>query len=796
MSQLSIAAVVAQELRAPVSFVNQAIRLLDDGATVPFIARYRKEQTGSMTDTQLRLLTERLTYLRELETRRDTIRHTVRELGVLTPELEQSLCTAKTKAELEDLYLPYRPKRRTKASMAEEAGLKPLADQILKDNHIDPAVLATDYIHVEKGIPDVKAALEGAGHILMERLSENAALMNEMRQYLWEHGVLKAVPGKSKSASPAQAQKYADYFDYAEPIKTIPSHRALALFRGRREQVIQFSLILPDQPFYGEIKLAEALGVHEKESARGLWLNDVARDTWKLKFSNKLESELLARLRELADDEAIHVFSRNLRHLLLSAPAGRQVTMGLDPGIRTGIKVAVIDATGKVLDDAVVCPFAPQNAWEDAISTLAKLAVKHHVHFVSIGNGTGSRDTTRLVKELMKRYPDIHLVPVLVNEAGASVYSASELASQELPDLDVTLRGAVSIARRLQDPLAELVKIEPKAIGIGQYQHDVNPSRLLQRLHDVVEDCVNLVGVDVNTASVSLLTYVSGLNETLAKNIVTYRDQHGPFQHRAQLKNVPRMGEKSYEQSAGFLRIFGGDDFLDASGVHPESYEVVHRILQKTGLSLQEVMHNSALLKSISPEAYVDEQYGLITVRDVLQELEKPGRDPRPEFKTPVFQEGVEEMSHLKLGMVLDGVVSNVTNFGAFVDVGVHQDGLVHISALADRFVKNPHDVVKNGDVVRVKVIEVDLPRRRIGLSMRLEEKPAEKKPVVEERRKEPSSPKVSAKNEVRRTPNKGSKSSRHFEKASPKREHVVKKEDNKPFNTAMADALAKLKVR
>lgn len=803
MSQLSVAAVVAEELRAPISFVNQAIQLLDDGATVPFIARYRKEQTGSMTDTQLRLLTERLTYLRELEARRVSIQDAIRDLGVLTPELAKLISAANTKAELEDLYLPYRPKRRTKASIAIEAGLAPLADQILNQIDAIPNTLATQYINLELGVPDEKAALEGASHILMERFAEQATLLNEMRQYLWEHGVIKAVASKSKQASGAQTQKYADYFDYAEPIKKIPSHRALALFRGRREQVIQFSLTIPDNPLYGETVIARAFGINTvPQCDRDSWLMTVVRDTWKLKLSNKLESELFARLRELADDEAIHVFSRNLRHLLLAAPAGHDVTMGLDPGIRTGIKVAVIDGTGKVLNDTVVCPFAPQNEWEDSISTLAKLAAKHHVHFVSIGNGTGSRDTTRLVKELMKRYPDIHLLPVLVSEAGASVYSASELASQELPDLDVTLRGAVSIARRLQDPLAELVKIEPKAIGVGQYQHDVNPTRLLNRLHDVVEDCVNLVGVDVNTASVSLLTYVSGLNDALAKNIVAYRDEHGPFRTREALKNVPRMGEKTYEQAAGFLRIMEGDNPLDRSSVHPEAYAIVERMLSDCGLSLQELMCNTAVLTSIQPEKYVDMQYGLLTVRDVLHELEKPGRDPRPEFKTPVFQEGVEEISHLKLDMVLDGVVSNVTNFGAFVDVGVHQDGLVHISALADRFVKNPHDIVKTGDIVRVKVIEVDVARRRIGLSMRLEEKPVAKQAVSEVKKTKVHAHSSSVRGgatrpDVVRSTKDGQKPrTDRPSNATFRKEKTVKKVENKPFNTAMADALAKLKVR
>ncbi len=781
--QLSVATTVAQELSIPLSSVTAAIRLLDDGATVPFIARYRKEQTGSMTDVQLRALADRLTYLRELDLRRITIRDSIHGQGLLTPELEKMLQSVKTKTELEDLYLPYRPKRRTKASIAEEAGLKALADQLLADETAIPEALASGYINLERGIVDESAALEGAFHILLDRFTENAQFMSEMREYLWTHGVLKAT--RSKSASPSMAQKYTDYLDYAEPIQKIPSHRALALFRGRREQAIQFSLVLPDAPDYGERYLATRFQIDENRSPRDAWLMRVVREAWKSRLAQKLESELLARLRESADEEAIHVFSRNLRHLLLSAPAGHEVTMGLDPGIRTGIKVAVIDATGKVLDDTVVCPFAPHHEWEGAIATLAKLAAKHGVHFVSIGNGTGSRDTTRLVKELMKRYPDIPLIPVLVSEAGASVYSASALASEELPDLDVTLRGAVSIARRLQDPLAELVKIEPKAIGVGQYQHDVNPTRLLHRLHNVVEDCVNLVGVDVNTASVSLLTYISGLNETLAKNIVAYRDQHGPFQNRDALKDVPRMGDKSFQQSAGFLRIVGGENPLDITCVHPEAYPIVRRFLEDCGLSIADLMGNAAVLKSIDPARYVDTEHGLITIQDVLQELEKPARDPRPTFKIPTFQDGVEEIGHLKLGMILDGVVSNVTNFGAFVDIGVHQDGLVHISALADRFVKDPHDVVRTGDIVRVKVTELDVARRRIGLSMRLEEKAVDKPAAKKKIESKKETPQVTPVMEKK----KKEKPAKIVEKAP-------FKDNKKPFNTAMADALSKLKVK
>ena len=786
---LAVATVVAEELRVPVSQVNAAIGLLDDGATVPFIARYRKEATGGLNDTQLRVLNERLYYLRELATRRAVVIESIRSMDKLTPELERALRLAETKTSVEDLYLPYRPKRRTKAHQAIEAGLLPLADAILSDPSVLPDEQATRFVNAGLGIADVAIALEGARQILMERFAEDASLLNEFRRYLWEHGVLKSVGAKGKKPA---GNKFADYFDYAEPIKKIPSHRALALFRGRREQSIQFTLTLPDDPTYGETRLAAVMCITNQSRPADAWLMETVRLTWKMKVSSKLELELFSRLRELADDEAIHVFTRNLRDLLLAAPAGQAVTMGLDPGIRTGVKVVVVDATGKLLNDATVFPFAPKNEWHEAIATLAKLAAKHNVSLISIGNGTGSRDTGRLVSDLMKRYPDMTLTPVLVSEAGASVYSASAIAANEFPDLDVTLRGAVSIARRLQDPLAELVKIEPKAIGVGQYQHDVNQPRLARRLQEVVEDCVNAVGVDVNTASAELLTHVSGLNEALAKNVVAFRDEHGPFLRREQLKDVARMGEKAFQQSAGFLRIINGENPLDASGVHPEAYPLVERILADQALGLQAIMSDARRLGELEPARYVDACYGLPTVRDVLQELEKPGRDPRPAFKTPTFQEGVEEISHLKEGMILEGVVSNVTNFGAFVDIGVHQDGLVHISAMTDRFIRDPHEVVKAGDVVQVRVVEVDLSRRRIGLSMKLKEDKAGVN--MPKKIESVTSP----------TPAPTHKHTPSHQQTTPPRKSPPQKvraqkvssvpKTSTPFNTTMADAFAKLK--
>lgn len=782
---LATATIIAQELKVKVSQVETAIRLLDEGATVPFIARYRKEATEGLDDTQLRLLSERMYYIRELDERRAVILQSIREQEKLTPELEQAILSAESKTRLEDLYLPHRPKRRTKAQLAKEAGLEPLAMSLWQNPTLDPETQAQQFVNAEAGIEDYKAALEGARQILMELFAEDPELVNELREYLWQNAVLKSVGSKEnkdkkeKKDKKNTANKYADYFDYAEPIKKIPSHRALALFRGRRESMLQLSLTLPDE-LYGEQHMATYFKISDEKRAADNWLLDTVRMAWKIKLFTKLELELLTRLRESADEEAIRVFTRNLRDLLLAAPAGPQVTIGLDPGIRTGVKAIVVDVTGKVLDYSTVFPFAPQNEWHQAIAELAKLAAKYQVNLFSIGNGTGSRDTERLVTDLIKMYPDLNLSKIVVSEAGASVYSASELAAKEFPDLDVTLRGAVSIARRLQDPLAELVKIDPKAIGVGQYQHDVNQTRLARSLDAVVEDCVNAVGVDVNTASVALLTRVSGLNETLAKNLVQYRDEHGAFSNREQLKQVARMGEKTFQQAAGFLRIMNGDNPLDASAVHPEAYSLVERILADQKIEIQQVIGNRERLQSVNAAQYVDENYGLPTIRDVLGELEKPGRDPRPEFKTATFKEGVEDIKHLEEGMILEGVVSNVTNFGAFVDIGVHQDGLVHISAMTNRFITDPHAVVKAGDIVTVKVVEVDKERRRIGLSMKLTE---EKSAVVQKKAVKPT--------QENTRPQTARKPEAHKRPAPEKKPAAAPKTI---FNTAMADALSKLK--
>lgn len=774
---LATATIIAQELHVKVSQVEMAIRLLDDGATVPFIARYRKEATAGLDDTQLRLLDERLHYLRELNERRALVLQTIREQEKLTPELERAILSADTKNRLEDLYLPYRPKRRTKAHVAKEAGLEPLAHALWQDPAVIPEQYALQFINAEAGIESVDVALEGARQILMEMFAEDAELLNELRLYLWQHALVTSVGTKDKKAA---GNKYADYFAYAEPINKIPSHRALALFRGRRESVLQLALTLPGNETYGEKRVSDYFKITDQHRPDDNWLMETVRMTWKVKLYTKLSLELLSRLRELADEEAIRVFARNLRDLLLAAPAGPQVTIGLDPGIRTGVKVVVVDVTGKLLDYTTVFPFVPQNEWHQSIGALAKLAAKYHVNLVSIGNGTGSRDTERLVADMIKMYPDLTLAKVMVSEAGASVYSASELAANEFPDLDVSLRGAVSIARRLQDPLAELVKIEPKSIGVGQYQHDVNQSRLARSLEGVVEDCVNTVGVDVNTASVALLTRISGLNDLLAKNLVQYRDEHGVFRNREELKKVARLGEKAFEQAAGFLRIMQGDNPLDASCVHPEAYPLVEKILADKHTDISQAIGNHELLHSVNAADYANEQYGLPTVCDILQELKKPGRDPRPEFKTATFKEGVEEIRDLCEGMVLEGVVSNVTNFGAFVDVGVHQDGLVHISAMTNRFINDPHAVVKAGDIVKVRVVEVDKERRRIGLSMRL----TEEKPLTPQKKND--KPRVVE--NVRAVKKQGM----HKKTEPVKKAPIAKK--TTIFNTAMADALSKLK--
>lgn len=774
---MSAAATIAQELKVKISQVETAISLLDQGDTIPFIARYRKEATEGLDDIQLRHLGERLYYLRELDERRTVVLQSIREQEKLTPELEQSILTADTKTRLEDLYLPFRPKRRTKAQIAREAGLEPLAMSLLQDPTQDPEQMAGQYLNAEAGITDSKLALEGARQILMEQFAENAELLNELREYLWQHAVLKSTASKEKNAA---ANKYTDYFDYAEPIKKIPSHRALALFRGRRESVLQCALVLTDDVEYGERRIASFFNITDQQRAADNWLLETVRMTWSVKLFTKLELELLARLRESADEEAIHVFARNLSDLLLAAPAGPQITIGLDPGIRTGVKVAVVDINGKLLDYSTIFPFQPQNEWHQSIAELAKLAMKHNVNLISIGNGTGSRDTERLVNDMIKMYPDMKLAKMTVSEAGASVYSASELASKEFPDLDVSIRGAVSIARRLQDPLAELVKIEPKSIGVGQYQHDVNQNRLARSLEGIVEDCVNKVGVDVNTASVALLTRVSGLNKTLAENLVRFRDENGSFATREQLKQVPRMGEKAFQQAAGFLRIMSGENPLDASAVHPEAYPLVEKIVATKQTALSEIIGNHALLHSVNAADFADEQFGLPTICDVLKELEKPGRDPRPEFKTATFKEGVEDISHLHEGMILEGVVSNVTNFGAFVDIGVHQDGLVHISAMTNRFINDPHAFIKAGDIVTVKVVEVDKERRRIGLSMKLEE---DKK--AGEQKKTARSPQPAKAAAVKKAPPA---------KKPPEKKPSAPAVKKGVFNTAMADALSKLK--
>ena len=712
---------IATELDVKPAQVAAAIGLLDEGATVPFIARYRKEVTQGLDDTQLRQLEQRLGYLRELEDRRGAILKSIDEQGKLDDALRARILAVTTKTELEDLYLPYKPKRRTKAQIAREAGLEPLALALLNDPTLQPEAEAARFVDADKGVADARAALDGARQILMERFAEDATLLSSLREYFWEHAELKSsvVDGKEQ-----EGRKFADYFDYSEAIRKIPSHRALALFRGRNEGVLNLGLDIPDVADIHpcEARIAAHFGIADRGRAADGWLLQTVAWTWKVKLHNKLEVELNLRLREMAEAAAIDVFGRNLGDLLLAAPAGPKCCMGLDPGLRTGVKVAAIDTTGKLLETATIYPHAPKNRWDESIATLAKLARSHGVELVSIGNGTASRETDRLVAELARRHPELKLTQVVVSEAGASVYSASELAAREFPDLDVSLRGAVSIARRLQDPLAELVKIDPKSIGVGQYQHDVNQTALGRKLDAVVEDCVNSVGVDVNTASAPLLMRVSGLSKTLAENIVAFRDEHGAFRNRKLLKKVPRLGPKAFEQAAGFLRIRDGDDPVDASAVHPEAYPVVERICEFTGKPVAELIGDSELLRSLDPARFTDEKFGLPTVRDIIGELEKPGRDPRPEFTTATFRDGVETLADLEPEMVLEGVVTNVTHFGAFVDVGVHQDGLVHISCLADRFVKDPHDVVSAGQVVKVKVLEVDLERKRIALTMRLKD--------------------------------------------------------------------------
>lgn len=716
---------LATELAVAKSQVDAAVKLLDEGATVPFISRYRKEATGGLDDTQLRNLDSRLHYLRELEDRRAVILNSITEQGKLTDALKKELLAADTKTRLEDLYLPYKPKRRTKGQIAIEAGLQPLADTLFDNPTQDPQQTAARFINADAGVADEKAALDGAKYILMERFAEQADLLEAVRQYLQQHGQLQARVSAGQEQTGA---KFKDYFEHQEPISRVPSHRLLAMLRGRNEGVLSLNLVVDTEakthPCEGII--ARFIGWQAQGRAADTWLASVISWTWRVKLSLQMETELLGHAREQAEVEAIKVFALNMQDLLMAAPAGARVTMGLDPGIRTGVKVVVVDGTGKLLAQDTVYPFAPFNKVEQSLRSLDALCRRHTVSLVSIGNGTASRETERLVEQLMKQSPELKLQKVVVSEAGASVYSASELAANEFPDLDVSLRGAVSIARRLQDPLAELVKIDPKSIGVGQYQHDVSQSQLARNLDAVVEDCVNAVGVDVNMASAPLLTRVSGLTPTLAQNIVAYRDEQGVFTERKQLLKVPRLGPKAYEQCAGFLRIRDGKNPLDASSVHPESYPVVKRIVEKQQQAVQSIIGNSSLLQSLNPQDYTDADFGLPTVQDILKELDKPGRDPRPEFKAARFMEGVEKPSDLELDMVLEGVVTNVTNFGAFVDIGVHQDGLVHISALTDRFIKDPREVVKAGDIVKVKVMEVDLQRKRIALTMRLEQNAAD----------------------------------------------------------------------
>ncbi|MFS7383979.1 Tex family protein [Rahnella inusitata] len=719
--------IIASELQVRPEQVASVVRLLDEGNTVPFIARYRKEVTGGLDDTQLRQLDTRLGYLRELEDRRQTILKSIEEQGKLSDDLAKAINTTLSKTELEDLYLPFKPKRRTRGQIAIEAGLEPLAELLWNDPQNEPDATAAKFVDADKGVADTKAALDGARYILMERFAEDASLLAKVRDYLWKNAHLtsRLVEGKAQEGA-----KFSDYFDHHEPIAKVPSHRALAMFRGRNEGVLQLALNAdpqhdePPKESYAEQLIIDHLGLRLNNAPADVWRRAVVNWTWRIKVLLHLETELMSTVRERAEDEAINVFARNMHDLLMAAPAGMRATMGLDPGLRTGVKVAVVDNTGKLVDIDTVYPHTGQAA--KAAQQVAALCIKHNVELVAIGNGTASRETERFFIELQKQFPAVKAQKVIVSEAGASVYSASELAALEFPDLDVSIRGAVSIARRLQDPLAELVKIDPKSIGVGQYQHDVSQSQLAKKLDTVVEDCVNAVGVDLNTASVPLLTRVAGLTRMMAQNIVNWRDENGQFRNREQLLKVSRLGPKAFEQCAGFLRINHGDNPLDASTVHPETYPVVERILAATQLALKDLMGDSNALRGLKASEFTDDKFGMPTVTDIIKELEKPGHDPRPEFKTATFADGVETMNDLMPGMILEGSVTNVTNFGAFVDIGVHQDGLVHISSLANKFVEDPHTVVKAGDIVKVKVMEVDLQRKRIALTMRLDEQPGE----------------------------------------------------------------------
>ncbi|WP_312267128.1 Tex family protein [Neisseria sp.] len=758
---MNITQILAAELSATAAQITAAVQLLDDGATVPFIARYRKEATGGLDDSQLRTLEERLTYLRELEERKQTVLKSIAEQGKLTPELQAAIEAADNKTALEDLYLPYKPKRRTKAQIARENGLQPLADSLLADQNQDPEAAAQGYLNEQ--VPDSKTALDGARAILMEQFAEDAELIGTLREKLWNEAEIHAQVIEGKES---EGEKFADYFDHREAVRTMPSHRALAVLRGRNEGILQTGLkYQPDEtPITEQSDYEKIIAQHFHINNENKWLRDTVRLTWRAKIFLSLELEALGRLKENADTDAITVFARNLKDLLLAAPAGRLTTLGLDPGYRNGVKCAVVSDTGKLLDTVIVYLHQENNM----LATLAKLIKQHGVKLIAIGNGTASRETDKIAGELVKGLPEMKLHKIVVSEAGASIYSASELAAKEFPDLDVSLRGAVSIARRLQDPLAELVKIDPKSIGVGQYQHDVNQSQLAKSLDAVVEDCVNAVGVDVNTASAPLLARISGLNQTLAHNIVAYRDENGAFDSRKKLLKVPRLGEKTFEQAAGFLRINGGKEPLDASAVHPEAYPVVAKMLDDLHIKAADLIGNREKIKQIKPAAYTTEQFGLPTIMDILAELEKPGRDPRGEFQTATFAEGVNEISDLQTGMILEGVVSNVANFGAFVDIGVHQDGLVHISALSNKFVQDPREVVKAGDVVKVKVLEVDAARKRIALTMRLDDEPG--------------------------TQTKRSDRPSENNRRSDSRSAKPQRQEKAPTNSAMADAFAKLK--
>lgn len=722
---------IAQELGVRAEQVEATVALLDGGATVPFIARYRKEATGALDDAQLRTLEERLGYLRELEDRRKAILESVREQGKLDAALEASILAADSKARLEDIYLPFKPKRRTKAEIAKEAGLEPLANQLMAEPTNDPKVVAEAFVNAEKGVADAAAALDGARAILVERFDEDADLIGALREEVWTNARMAS---KVRDGKKTEGEKFADYFEFSEPLTKLPSHRILAMFRGEKEEILDLQIQAetepspPGVPSVYELKIMKRFGIADLKRAGDRWMIDTVRWAWRTKIQVHLNIDLRMRLWNAAETEAVRVFASNLRDLLLAAPAGTRVTMGLDPGFRTGVKVAVTDATGKVVDTAVIYPHEPQRQWNEALAILGKLALKHRVELIAIGNGTASRETDKLAADLVKGLPDLKMTKIVVSEAGASVYSASAFASEELPDLDVTLRGAVSIARRLQDPLAELVKIEPKAIGVGQYQHDLGQAKLAKSLDAVVEDCVNAVGVDVNTASAPLLARVSGVGSGLASSIVAHRDANGPFKSRKALKDVPRLGPKAFEQCAGFLRILGGEDPLDASGVHPEAYPVVRRILGATKSDIKALIGSSDIVRTLKPKDFVDETFGLPTVTDILRELEKPGRDPRPAFKAAVFMDGVEEIKHLKKGMILEGTVTNVAAFGAFVDIGVHQDGLVHISAMSRTYIKDPREVVKPGDIVKVKVLDFEVARKRISLTLRLDDEVGAKK--------------------------------------------------------------------